>query len=121
MWEIFEKLCQERGVTPYRVSEATGIKTSSLSGWKAGRFTPKQEKLKKIADYFGVTVDYLMTGEQPDDYYLNPETAQIAQEIFDNKGLKTLFDAVRGASPQELEAIKNLYLAMRKPEYDDPA
>lgn len=61
MWEIFEKLCQERGVTPYRVSEATGIKTSSLSGWKAGRFKPKQEKLQKIADYFGVSVEYLRT------------------------------------------------------------
>ena len=46
MYEIFEKLCKEKGVTPYRVSEATGVKTSALSSWKAGRSTPKFEKMK---------------------------------------------------------------------------
>lgn len=77
--------------------------------------------MKLIADYFGVSLEYLMTGEQP-EYYINPETAEIAQEIFDNKGLRTLFDAVRGASPKELEAIKNLYLAMKTGyDGDDPA
>ncbi|MPN11830.1 hypothetical protein SDC9_159138 [bioreactor metagenome] len=35
-----------------------------LSEWKKGSYTPKQDKLQKIADYFGVTVDYLMTGKE---------------------------------------------------------
>lgn len=36
----------------------------TLSDWKNGKSTPKQDKLMKIADYFGVTVEYLMTGEE---------------------------------------------------------
>lgn len=64
MYTIFEELCTKRGVTPYRVSKDTGIARSTLSDWKNGESTPKQDKLKKIADYFGVTVDYLMTGEE---------------------------------------------------------
>ena len=84
MYEIFEKLCEKSGVTPYRVCKETGITTATISNWKAGRYTPKQDKLQKIADYFNVSVDYLMTGEEKEDgpkYYLNEETAAIAQDI----------------------------------------
>lgn len=36
----------------------------TLSDWKRGKTTPKQDKLQLIADYFGVTLDYLVTGEE---------------------------------------------------------
>ncbi len=64
MYKIFEKLLLERGVTAYQVSKATGISTGSLTDWKKGRSQPKVDKLQKIADYFGVSVDYLLTGEK---------------------------------------------------------
>lgn len=67
MYEIFEQLLQKYGVTPYKVSKETGVSQSSLSDWKLGKITPKTSTLKKIADYFGVTVDYLMTGETSSD------------------------------------------------------
>ena len=117
MWEVFERLCKAHGVTPYRVSEATGIKTSSLSGWKAGRYNLKTEKLKKIADYFGVSIEYLMTGEEPEEkegYYVNPKTADMAQELYDNKDLRLLFDASRNATPEQLRLIRDLVLQMTK-------
>lgn len=66
MYEIFEKLCEEKGVTPYRVCKETGITTATISNWKAGRYTPKQDKLQKIAEFLGVTIEYLMTGENQD-------------------------------------------------------
>ena len=64
MYEIFAKLLEERGVTAYKVSKATGIAGSTFSDWKNGRSTPKQDKLQKIADYFGVSVDFLITGKE---------------------------------------------------------
>lgn len=63
MYKIFEELCKENGVTPYRVCKETGITTATISNWKAGRYTPKADKMQKIADYFGVSLEYLMTGE----------------------------------------------------------
>lgn len=60
MYEIFERLCAERGVTAYRVCKETGLKTGSISNWKSGKYQLKQDKLQKIAEYFGVSVDYLM-------------------------------------------------------------
>lgn len=64
MYEIFVKLLEKYGITAYKVSKATGIAGSTFSDWKSGRSTPKQDKLQKIADYFGVSVDYLMTGKE---------------------------------------------------------
>ena len=45
----------------------------TLSEWKKGTYTPKQDKLQKIADYFGVTLDYLM-GNTHVDEQTPPET-----------------------------------------------
>lgn len=64
MYSIFEMLCEKNGVTPYKIGKETGIATSTLSDWKNGKSTPKQDKLKLIADYFNVSVDYLMTGKE---------------------------------------------------------
>lgn len=64
---LFAQLLEKYNVTPYKVSKETGVAQTTLSDWKRGRSTPKSDNMKKIADYFGVTVDYLMTGknEQP--------------------------------------------------------
>ncbi|MEG2013791.1 MAG: helix-turn-helix transcriptional regulator [Anaerovoracaceae bacterium] len=64
MYEIFEKLLEEHGVTAYRVAKDTGIGTATLTNWKNGKYTPKQDKMQKIADYFDVSIDYLMTGRK---------------------------------------------------------
>lgn len=84
MYEIFAKLLEERGVTAYKVSKATGIAGSTFSDWKNGRSTPKQDKLQKIADYFGVSVDFLITGKE--------ETA-VAQET--HVDLKEEFNRIK--------------------------
>jgi transcriptional regulator with XRE-family HTH domain len=60
MYEIFEKLLKIKGVTPYKVSVEAKVPQSTLSDWKRGRSIPKIDKLQKLADYFGVSVDYLM-------------------------------------------------------------
>lgn len=59
MYDVLQKLLDERGITATDVARETGISRSSMTDWKKGRSTPKYEKRKKIADMFGVTVDYL--------------------------------------------------------------
>lgn len=63
MYEIFEQLLQKHNISAYRVAKEAGVTQTSLSNWKSGRNTPSTSTLQKIADYFGVTIDYLMTGE----------------------------------------------------------
>ena len=64
IYERFEKLKERKDVSSYAVSKGTGITTTTLTNWKKGKYTPKQDKLQLIADYFGVTLDYLVSGEE---------------------------------------------------------
>lgn len=60
MYEKFAKLLKKTNKTAYQISKETGISTSTFSNWKAGRYTPKVDKLQKIADYFGVSIEYFL-------------------------------------------------------------
>jgi repressor LexA len=53
-------LVLQKDVTSYEVSKQTGIALSTLSAWKSDKYTPKMDKLAKIAAYFGVPVDYFI-------------------------------------------------------------
>ena len=118
----YESYCKIRDMKGYKdshVANATGIGKSTFSDWKSGRSKPKNDKLQKIADFFEVTIDYLMTGEEKEDnetYYLNNETANMAQKIFENKELRMLFDAAQDAEPEDLETVHSMLLALKRKE-----
>ena len=57
MYEYFEKLCEDRGITPYMVCKETHIAQATISAWKNGKYTPKVDKLMKIAEFFGVPLE----------------------------------------------------------------
>ena len=109
MYEIFEQLMKANGYTAYKVSVETGIAQSTLSDWKKGKSTPKQDKMKKIADLFNVSVDYLMTGKEKEgeeSYYLNDDAREMAQFLFENPEYKVLFDASRKVSKEDIATVK---------------
>lgn len=119
MYEVFEQLLQRNGVTPYKVAKEAGVTQTALSNWKSGKSTPTTKTLQKIADYFDVTIDYLMSGEKKEGgekYYINDETAAIAQDIFENKELRLLFDTARDTEPEDLIAVHNMLLALKRKE-----
>lgn len=122
MYEIFAKLLEEKGLKAADVTRATGIKSPVFSEWKKGKSKPNTEKMIKIANFLGVSVEYLTTGKEPeinDKYYLNEETAQVAQEIFENKELRALFDVQRDMDPEDLKALHNMALALKRKERGD--
>ena len=59
-----------------------------------------------------------MTGEERDGerYYLNNETAQMAQKLFENKDLRILFDAAQDATPEDLKTTYDMLMALKKKE-----
>lgn len=63
MYKKYERLLSKYNKTSYKVSKDTGIPQSTLSNWKAGRSNPKVDKLKILADYFGVSIEYFLKGE----------------------------------------------------------
>lgn len=60
MYEKFADLLAKTNKTAYRVAKDTGVSTATLSSWKKGEYTPKLDKLKVLADYFGVDINYFL-------------------------------------------------------------
>lgn len=65
-WDVFTTLCAQRGVSPNAVAKSLSIASGTVTNWKNGA-EPQNAKLKKIADYFGVSVSYLLgVADDPD-------------------------------------------------------
>lgn len=64
MYEVFELLCAKRGITPYKFCKDTGVSTSTISTWKTKNSQCRPELAEKVCEYFGISHDYLMTGEE---------------------------------------------------------
>ena len=58
-WNRFYELCQRQNVSPNAVAKELGISSGAVTEWKKGR-VPRHTLLEKIADYFNVSVDYLL-------------------------------------------------------------
>lgn len=64
MYDRFSQLMKRKGVTAYQIAKTTGISQTTFSDWKNGRSVPKADKMQKIADFFEVSVEYLLSGEE---------------------------------------------------------
>lgn len=118
-YERIETLRKQRNISQGNLEKELGFSNGSISKWKNSSPTP--ERLKKLADYFNVSVEYLLTGKEKEggeEFYLNEETKEIAQEIFENPDLKSLFDMSRKMSPERLKAHIEFMKNLQKTESD---
>lgn len=63
IFRLFD-LMVEKNINAKKISDDTGISTGNISDWKSGRSKPSIEKLELLADYFDVSVDYLLGREK---------------------------------------------------------
>ena len=112
-----KELCRLKGISQGRMEKEIGISNGASSKWKNS--SPSMEVLEKLSKYFGVSVDYLMTGKEKEGgetYYINEETKEIAQKVFENKNLRMLMDAAQDATPEDIETVHSMLLALKRKE-----
>ena len=63
---VLRELCRQRGLSMRELGNVLGVSESTISLYETGKRYPNYEVLLKISEYFGVTVDYLLTGKEPD-------------------------------------------------------
>lgn len=116
--EFYDRLCRlikDKGLSQRKVEIDLGFSNGAMSKWK--NHTPNMDKVQRLAEYFNVSAEYLMTGEEKGEkYYINDETAQIAQQIFENKELRLLFDTAKDSSNEDIETVHNMLLALKRKE-----
>ena len=136
---IILSLRSEIGYSQEQLAKVLHVSKSTVAMWETGQRLPSVEKYEEIADYFNVDIDFLYgrttmkrkslfddTGSEyvnaellsnsSSRYYLNDEAAQAAQEIFENKELRALFDVQRDMSSDDLKALHSMALALKRKE-----
>lgn len=93
------------------LAEKLGTSASTVSMYEVGRRQPDFETEEKIADFFNTDLNTLRgrdnESEQP-TYYLDKESSDAAQFLFDNPEYKVLFDASRKVKPQDIQYVADL-------------
>lgn len=115
---------EERGYNQSDLCKYMSVSSATVSDWCNGRKMPRADKIQSIANWLKVNIGELMDEKPNEDavgYYLNDETARVAQEIFESKELRMLFDVQRDMEPEDLRALHNMALALKRKErgYDD--
>lgn len=95
-WNTFSQLCKENGTTASQVVKSLNIGAGSVTKWKNGAM-PSGRSLEKIADYFGITVDYLL-GKTDEREKPSPASEMSERE-------KALLETFRSLSERKQDAI----------------
>ncbi len=125
------------------LAQIAGVTDKAVSTWESGAKEPRMGAIQKIADHFGLKKSNIIedgglsgvlyqlniTAVDPSvehcdrfthncsqHYYLNPETAKIAQAIHDDENLRILFDASQKLEPEDVQYVVDLVKRLRKKE-----
>lgn len=106
-YDTFLYLCNLKGIAPTAAVVDMGFQKSVATRWKNGT-VPRDANLLKVANYFGVTVDYLLNGEtkkSPDVMSEDEEINEYLELLKTNPGMRTLFSKTKNATKEDLEKV----------------
>ena len=126
-WDCFYNLCLKQGKAPNKIAKEIGISSGAITKWKSDNIIPRESTLLKIAEYFGVSVNYLL-GNEGDGL---PNSVKGETEPLDQSNLRMipLFETVSAGFgayasdnirdyipsyiPNEIEAANTLFIRVR--------
>ena len=129
--ERLKELRIQKGFSQQDLADRTDQTKQAISQYERGVRTPNLEILEALCDIFNVSMDYL-TGKEDvtvrlvdadgmtvlEQYHTNPETAKIAQSIYEDEDLRVLFDAARGSDPDSLRLAAEMLARMKDTNHD---
>lgn len=118
-------LRKKREMSQEELAARLGYKSyTTIQKWESGVAEPPVKVARQLADLFGVSLQALSTEDiearelaaaagTKQEYYLDPETARMAQELLDSPGQRTLLDATRDLSPDNMAILIQMAKALR--------
>ena len=103
-YDIFLQLCDEKGTKPTPVAEAIGVHRSTATKWKKGAI-PSGDTLQKLAEYFNVSVDYLLGNEEKTSPAKSAEDEtleELLERLKNREEMKMLFKLADGATKEDV-------------------
>lgn len=114
-FDIFYDLCKKKGVSCKRAAEDIGLSNSITTKWKKTGATPTGETLSKIANYFGVSVGFLLGKEQNEKPLINDdqELTDYLEMLKTRPECRMLFQLTKNATKEDVEAAVRIIEALR--------
>lgn len=112
--ERLKELRERKGLSQVALADKLGVSKSAVSMYERGERNPDFETLEVIADFFNVDMNYLLGKDDGSTYYLDPEAAEMAKEIFEDPNLRILFDASRKVSKEDLQLVVDMVKRLKK-------
>lgn len=116
------ELCEQHKIPVSHLEKRLGFANAYIKRLKKPL---PYDRAQAIADFFDVSVDYILTGDHNEkksdsgkSYYFSDETAKAAQELFENKDLRALMSAARDVSPEAIQAAATLLKAWKETNPD---
>lgn len=108
-----KELREKHGMSQVDLADKISVSKQTLYKYENGIITNiPSDKIESIAKVFNISPSYLMGWKDEDadseGYYTNPETAKLAQELFETPGMRILFDAARDSDPKDLQMAADL-------------
>ena len=137
--DTVKSLCKRKGVSVNKFEQEAGLAKGYVS--KLAKTQPNTATIKKMADYFGITVSQMIeyqyeesldqeprpiTGEEISNqlamlkasieqhYYIDADAADVAQAMKDNAEMRVLFDAAKDASPEDLKTVSDMLMLLKR-------
>lgn len=127
IYDKIKELCKKKGVSVSGVERELGFARGSLC--KIDKNKPSGDRIRRLANYFDVPLDYFVedvkvqnSGQQK-VYYQDTETAQLAQEMFEDRDMRDLFDMKKNMSPErfaiQMRAFRDMYRLEHPEEFPE--
>ena len=110
-------LRKKHNMTQDELANRLGYKSfTTIQKWESGVSEPSVSTVKEIAQIFGVTMDQITNedlSETFDDYYLDPEVKELAEELNSRPEMRILFDATRNATKDDIQFVIDMVERMQ--------
>ena len=112
-------------LTMEEAGKLIGVSNATISRYEKADIAVPADKLEKLAAAYNVSPVYLMGWDEPkkepvydenDGYYINPQTAQYAEELRTNKDLRVLFSASRDLTKEQMQEAYNFIKFLKMKE-----
>lgn len=112
--EAIYSLRRKSGLTQAELAQAVGMSKSAISMYECGKREPEFDILEAFADYFHVSVNYLLGREESEPLVNDdPELTSYLEELRDRPEMRMLFSVTRGATREDVEAAVRIIEALR--------
>lgn len=109
----------ELGLTMKEVADMVGVSEATISRWESGDIANmRRNKISALANALQMPPAVIMGWEEPPTYYVNPDTAKMAQELFEDSDMRILFDAAKDSRPEDLKMAADLLKRLKETNPD---